>query len=493
MTAPFAAAATLPAAGFVLVSATAFDEFGNRSSTVTERVDITANAAPTIVLRAVDPVPGIVQGRTIEFDAIAEDDDRVQRLLLSAVGAAAFSESRTAPAAATTFSTRFAITVPADAPSGGLITVQAAAIDGAGGQSDTARITLTVIDGLRPSLTVVSPVNNAVILPGTPVTVTVDASDDTGVATVTVLCTPTLTGCSARAIEPAAAGTRQSFIIDIPAGFDGPSVGLLIRAADVAGNLVETSRTLIIPDQIAPSVVTLESASGSTRVVPGTPALLRATVSDATGVTSLEYETTGGFTTSGTAAVNPALKSGSTTFTLPIPVSVANGAVINVTVRARDAAGNTSAPAALTLTVGDAAAPSIDVLSPAAGMQVNPGQSITFNVRATDDTGVIRIAFAASGAVTAAESRTVAAAASVDAQFVVAVPAGSTAGPITLSAQAFDAAGNPSAAATRIVDVRDTAAPSVSVTAPADGATIDPQVADCGHGDGGGQRRDRFR
>ena len=59
--------------------------------------------------------------------------------------------------------------------------------------------------------------------------------------------------------------------------------------------------------------------------------------------------------------------------------------------------------------------------------------------------------------------------------FTIAVPAGTAAGAIVLTIEAFDTGGNSSGLLTRSVTVADTVAPQVQIVSPASGALLDPR------------------
>ena len=110
-------------------------------------------------------------------------------------------------------------------------------------------------------MTIASPVNNAVILPGQPLTVVVDATDDVGVTAVALVCAPTFAGCESRVVQPAAPSTRQTFVVDIPATFQSTAgITLLATATDQAGNSIQLGRTVVVPDTVAPDA--FESRDG---------------------------------------------------------------------------------------------------------------------------------------------------------------------------------------------------------------------------------------
>jgi hypothetical protein len=479
-TAPFTLVTTIPATAQSLsIVATAFDEVGNRSSAFGRDVDLQPNAPPAVTLRTVVPTTHIGQGQAIEFEAIATDDDRVDRVALSAVGAASFSDVRTAPAGVSQFTTRFTVQVPETAASGTTLTAQVVAIDAAGAHSPPATLSLPVVDGVKPAVTIQTPLANAVIVAGQALSVVVDASDDVGVASVALVCAPVLTGCESRTLQPAQRSTRQTFTVSVPASFGSATgLALLVVATDAAGNSTQIGRQVTVPDAVRPALTALTTASGTTQVLAGATVTLRATVNDNVGVTALLFQIDGPAPTSGTSTVSPPVTSGQATLNVTVPASAASGSTLTVRVRARDAAGEVSDEVALTLTVGDSTVPSIVILSPAEGTEVNPGQTVTVAVRATDDAGVRRLAFSTNGVFVTADSREVTPATTVDANFALTLPATVGAGTITFTARAFDGADNASPTVSRTITVRDVAAPAVTTVTPVDGATnVDRQSA----------------
>ena len=97
-------------------------------------------------------------------------------------------------------------------------------------------------------------------------------------------------------------------------------------------------------------------------------------------------------------------------------------------------------------------------------------------VHATDDTAVRRVVFSASGAFTASLTREVDPPAAIaDVDFPVSIPLATAAGPLVLTAEAFDVAGNTSGTQTRTLNVTDTVAPSVQITSPVPASPVDPR------------------
>ena len=84
--------------------------------------------------------------------------------------------------------------------------------------------------------------------------------------------------------------------------------------------------------------------------------------------------------------------------------------------------------------------------------------------------------FAATGGITFAQTVTVSAAPTVEAEVTVPIPAAAV-GAVTLSVRAVDTAGNSGASAQRVVTVADRTAPAVAITSPPANAEFDPRNA----------------
>lgn len=474
---PFVTSFTLPSGPSMTISAVAVDGVGNRSSPFEQAISIQTNTAPVVTLTNVSGATQVSQGQSLIFQVRATDDGDLAQILFSAVGAASASHVQQVTAGQADVTTSFNLTVPQSAVSNGTITVQAGAVDAGGLQSLPVTTVLMVRDAVSPLVSIVTPVHNAVVVSGQTVDVIADTSDDVALASVALVCSPDATGCDTRAVPTSTTATRQTFTVAVPSGLQAPhTVTLSIVATDSSGNTGTASRVLQIADSINPVITALQPVSGSTRVVAGTSVAIRADITDNVGVTALLFSTEGAVVTTGTTTVAPPVMSGSAVFTFGVPAGAANGSTITVTVRARDAAGNSSDVATTVLTVGDTAAPTVEFLAPAQGASIDPGQTLTVRVRASDDTAVQRVTLTATGALTASDTRDITPATTpVEVTFNLNVPPGTAPGPITVTVQASDLAGAASAAVQRTVTVNDVSAPQVRIVSPTADAEIDPR------------------
>jgi hypothetical protein len=145
--------------------------------------------------------------------------------------------------------------------------------------------------------------------------------------------------------------------------------------------------------------------------------------------------------------------------------TTASSGAHTLSARARDAAGNLTTSATVSVTI-DNAAPTVSMTAPANGVTVSG--MVTVSATASDNRGVVGVQFLLDGAALGTEDTT--APYSISWNSTTA-----SSGSHTLSARARDAAGNLTTSATVSVMI-DTTAPTVSMTAPANGATVSGMV-----------------
>src|SRR5207245_256693 len=150
-------------------------------------------------------------------------------------------------------------------------------------------------------------------------------------------------------------------------------------------------------------------------------------------------------------------------------VGAANGSH-TLTAVARDAAGNVTTSAGISVTVfNDTTPPSVSVTAPVAGASV--AGTVTVTASASDNIGVVGVQFKLDGAALGAEDTTSPYSVSWN-------TVGTANGSHTLTAVGRDAAGNVTTSAAVTVTVsNDTTPPSVSVTAPVGGARVSGTVS----------------
>ena len=329
-------------------------------------------------------------------------------------------------------------------------------------QFTSAPVTVTVSnapppDTTPPTVSITSPGGGATV--SATVTVAANASDNVGVVGVQFLLDGTNLGAEDTAAPYAVSWNTV--------GAANGSHTLTAIARDAAGNRTTSAGVTVTvsnappPDTTPPTVSITSPASGA--AVSGTVSVT-ANASDNVGVAGVQFLLDGtNLGAEDTAA--PYTASWNTT-------GAANGSH-TLTAVARDAAGNRTTSAAVTVTVSnapppDTTPPTVSITSPAPGATVSGTVSVTAS--ASDNVGVVGVQFFGDGMALAAEVTTAPYSIPVD-------TTKSSNGSHTLTAVARDAAGNRTTSAAVTVTVSnapppDTTPPTVSITAPSSGATV---------------------
>lgn len=312
---------------------------------------------------------------------------------------------------------------------------------------NTATDVLTVTynpDTTAPTITITSPTSNSTYsTSASSVTLAGTASDAVGVTSVT--------WTNDRGGSGTASGTT-SWSTGAIALQTGANV-ITVTARDAAGNtrtdVLTVTRTS--GDTTAPTVTIQSPTSGTTYTTNQSSIALQGTASDNVGVTQVTWSNSRGG--SGTA-------SGTTNWSVG-SISLQTGSNV-ITIRARDAAGNSSTDV-LTVT-RDTTAPSITINSPTSNSTYSTSaSSITLGGSASDSVGLAQVTWTNSRGGSGTASGTTSWSTGS-----IALQAGSNV--ITVTAR--DTAGNTS---TDVITVTrttgDTQAPTVTITAPTSSST----------------------
>jgi len=353
--------------------------------------------------------------------------------------------------------------------SNGVVAVTAVAYDAAGNAKTSTQVSLTVsnappADTTPPSVAIATPQGGTV---SGIVTVTVNASDNVGVARVDLLANGATVGTTNTSPYQFAWDTRS---------LANASYSLTAVAYDAAGNAktstaiaVSVSNVVAPPlDKTAPVASIASPLGGSVSGV----ATVVVNASDNVGVTRVDLMVNGTLLTSKTTGP----------WTFAWDTTTRANATVSLTAIAYDAAGNsaTSSPVAVTVAnvsnppagpQPDTTPPAVAFTSPTAG---TVSGTVAVAVSASDNVGVARVDFKVNGTVVASST-------SVPYQF--AWNSGSVAnGAVTLSATAYDAAGNATTTSQNVtvsngsVASSDTTLPTVTISNPLDGSNVNGNV-----------------
>jgi thermitase len=387
------------------------------------------------------PTSGAVLTGAAGIQVSASDNVGVTSVVLTANGALVGSLN----AAPYTFSWDTA------AVANGVYTLTATARDAAG-NSKAASISVSVSntppDTQEPTVSMISPGAGAVVT-GT-VSLQVSASDNVGVTSVALTVNGSALGSST--VSPFAFSWNTA---TAPNG----TYTLTATAKDAAGNASSASITVTVSnvpaDTQAPMVLITSPAGGA--VLSGASAI-QVSASDNVAVTSVIVTANG--TTVGSATAAPYTFNWNTT-------TVPNG-VYALIATAKDAAGNvqtTSISVSVSNATPDTQSPTVAITSPASGAILSGTAGV--QISASDNVGVASVIVTANGAM-------IGSSAAPPYAFNWNTTAAAN-GSYTLTATARDAAGNVTSASIIVSIsniVADTQAPTVSFTAPANGASV---------------------
>jgi YVTN family beta-propeller protein/VCBS repeat-containing protein len=377
---------------------------------------------------AVTSAGGPVSG-PVTLTATASDDDGVAGVQFLANGVAVGAEDTTDP---------YGVSVLSTVTYDGTYMVTAVARDAAGGTTISAPVAF-VVDNTAPTVAVAAPASGATV--SGVVTLTATAADSVGVAGVQFLVNGFLLG---------AEGAGSSYSLSVPTTVaDNGTYVVTARARDTVGHTTTSAPVTFVVDNTAPTVTLTAPADGAT--VSGV-VTLTATAADNVGVAGVQFWANG-------AAV--AAEDTGSPYSLSVLTSAADNGTYAVTAVVRDTAGNLTTSAPITVIVANGTGgPTVAVTSaggPVSGL-------VTLTATASDVDGVAGVQFLVNGGPLGDEI--------VDAPYSLSMPTTAAHnGTYVVSARARDVLGNLTTAAPVTVVV-DNTAPTVTVTAPADGATV---------------------
>ncbi len=316
----------------------------------------------------------------------------------------------------------------------------------------------TTVDNIPPTVVSISPADGTLQVDPI-VVVRVAFSEPIDPTTVAITLTRAGLEVPGR-VDIALNQTVAIFTPTEPLSANASYVASLSGVKDLAGNLLAAPPTVRFDtfDTIPPTVTGLSLPSGL-RLILGRVVTATATVADS-DVVSVEFSVDDRL--AGTATVVP--------FAAPVTLTPASGNVLLLKAIAVDRVGNRSVPRFMSVTVEPNAPPTVAIQNAPATVEV--GTTLSVSVRGQDDLGVTSLRLEASGAVSAAQTKTYAVQPDVTATFSILIPAGATPGGVmTLKTTVNDGTGGV-AEVSADVTVVDTTAPKATITAPASGPVI---------------------
>jgi hypothetical protein len=430
---PYSFSWTPAGVGTVVLTAVATDSQGNRTPSPAVSVTIAAVSAGSPAVSLTSPAAGasLPVGVPVQVNAAATDADGTIAQVEFLANGASLGVDATYP---------YSVSFTPNAT--GTYVLTARATDNGGNVSTSAPLSVIVSGGTAPSVALDAPANNATVGVNAPVTLRATATSTSGFITGVQF----FVNGVALAIDTTFPYTATW----TPAATGG--YVLSARATDNLGNVTDSGVVaLTVASSAAPTVAVSNPANGSAFVV-GTALTLTADAADVDGtVTAVQFLVNG-------------LPLGAPDVAAPYSAPwtpVAAGAFA-ITVQATDNNGNITTSAAVNVTIGANAAPTVALTSPVAGAYAL-GNTVLVGAAANDADGkVVSVQFFANGL-------SIGSAAAAPYTVTWRPP---LAGNYAITAQATDDAGNVAVTSSVAIAVSAVAAPAVTITNPTAGAVF---------------------
>ena len=369
----------------IQLACTAIDAAGN-STNKSITLQVADVVPPQVTITS--PVEGstVNTGATLTVNVLGTDDLAVKEITLVAAGEVVSTQTKT-NSSGKTFNTNFTLAVPPTITQGGSIQLSATVKDMAGNVSQSTLRTITVRDGIAPTITALtSPGQTILYKPGETGSTTVVVSDNMGVTSISCVATGASITSQVLPISPAQTQTTQEFVFQVAANA-GPNaaIGITCTAVDAVGNSGSKSLNLTVADVVPPQVSwTLPANNASNLPVNAsvTVAFDETLASAAVNGASVALVTADGQAVLGAVTLSSDRKS--IAFKPASDLVAGTAYVLTVAATVTDDAGNALVAPYLLNFTADGAAPAVVSVIPAAGsldVPVGSAVSVVFTER----------------------------------------------------------------------------------------------------------------
>ena len=432
---------TTGANGNYTLTAVATDGTGNTTTSSVVSISVNNNDTTPPVVNISAPSNGSTAVGIVSISATASDNIGVVGVQFKLDGINLNAEDTTSP---------YSISWDSTTATNGSHTLTATARDASGNTTTSSGVTITVNnpDVVAPTVSITAPVTGSTV--SSTITVSATASDNIGVSGVQFK----LDGSNLSTEDTT---SPYSISWNTTTTTNG-SHALTATARDAAGNTTTSSTVTVTVNNadITPPTASITAPTAGSTIVGTTT--VGATASDNIGVVGVQFKLDG-------------INLNAEDVTSPYSISWNSTSTTNgshtLTATARDAAGNTTTSSGVIVTVSnpDVTPPTVSVTFPTNGSTVSGSFSVSAS--ASDNIGVVGVQFKLDGINLSAEDAT-------SPYFITWNSATTTNGSHTLTATARDSAGNTttSSGVTVTVNNADTTPPTVNMTAPSNGATV---------------------
>jgi large repetitive protein len=369
--------------------------------------------------------------------------------------------------------------VGASAPlADGTYTARAEQLDAAGNTGLSSANTFTVPDLVAPAVTLSQPANGATLSTSLPsfAGAAGAAPGDLANVTVKVYAGSNATGTPLQTLS----ATRQgnSYSVNASAPLANGTYTAQAEQSDVGGNTgLSSASTFAISDTTAPVVTLTQPANGSTLVTP-TPSFAGVAGSAAGDSASVTVKVYAGSSASGTPVQTlSATRQADSSYAVNASSALAEG-TYTAQAEQQDAGGNTGSSSATTFTISDATPPVVTLTQPGNGTTVSSATPTFSGVAgsAAGDSSLVTVKVYAGSSASGTPVQTLSATRQADNSYAVSASAPLSSGTYTAQAAQQDVLGNTGTSSANTFTVPDAIAPVVTLTQPANGATVATQL-----------------
>ncbi len=226
------------APGSLLTIEASVRDTSGRTQPAVAQVRVLDAVGPTVQITGLSSGERVQPGQVVTAVVSATDPGGVARIGFSTTGVVVRSEQRDVTPPQVSAATSFQFTVPASAQSTDRVIVNAFALDTSGNRSDAAQITLPLADKVAPTVTLRTADGTLDMVPGAPVTLVVEGTDDIGVAVVTLSVAGAFSYSNQFSFSAPATSGSRSFDVPVPAGLaPGATATFTARAVDTSSNV----------------------------------------------------------------------------------------------------------------------------------------------------------------------------------------------------------------------------------------------------------------
>jgi peptidoglycan/xylan/chitin deacetylase (PgdA/CDA1 family) len=467
------------AAGLYTAQAEQQDAGGNTGLSSANTFTVPDLGAPTVTLT--QPANGAtVSSTTPSFSGVAGSAAGDSSLVTVQVYAGSSASGTPVQTLTATRQADSSYSVGASAPlADGTYTARAEQQDAAGNTGLSSANTFTVPDLVAPVVTLNQPVDGAALstsLPGFGGAAGAAAGDSASV-TVKVYAGSSASGTPLQSLS----ATRQannSYTVGASAPLANGTYTARAEQSDASGNTgLSSASTFTISDTTAPAVTLTQPANGASLVTP-TPSfagVAGAATGDSASVTVKVYA---GSSASGTPVQTlSATRQADSSYAVNASAALAEG-TYTAQAEQQDAGGNSGSSSANTFTISDATPPIVTLTQPANGATVASATPSFSGVagNASGDSSLVSVKVYAGSTATGTPVQTLSANRQADSSYSVSASAPLAAGVYTARADQQDALGNTGFSSANTFTVPDTTAPVVTLSQPANGATVTTQL-----------------